>query len=216
MNAFLRWLFRAYVALAAYVVTLLLLVAAALFLGGHLHRAGLRSAWQAYRGKSPAVEPSARAERSPADGLAERERILEKRTQELQKLEDRATARLAMIRAEQETLERKRQESLAAAAAAKKAQDDAAQANSDAELSANVPILSRMEAPGIVAFLKAGDDARFVRYLRALRPGKAAEVLEAIRTDPQFEGEFRRVPPEALAGTKTRADKLLEEFKKAP
>ena len=56
----------------------------------------------------------------------------------------------------------------------------------------------------------------FVRYLRALRPGKAAEVLEAIRTDPQFEDEFRRVPQEAPAGTKTRSERLLEEFKKAP
>jgi hypothetical protein len=214
MKDFFGWLLRAYIALAAYAATLLLLVLGAMFLGGVLSGARVQAAWQAYRGILPPVERSAPT--TPADGLAERERILEKRTQELQKLDDRATARLAMIRAEQETLERKRQEFLAAAAAGKKAQDEAAQANSDAELSANLPILSRMETPGIVAVLKAGDDARFVRYLRALRPGKAAEVLEAIRTDPQFEDEFRRVPPEAPAGSKTRAERILEEFKKVP
>ena len=113
-------------------------------------------------------------------------------------------------------LERKRKEAVAAAADAKKAQDELALTKSDAELAANVPILSRMEAPGIVSVLKSGDDARFVRYLRALRPGKAAEGLEALRVDPQLEDEFRRVPPDAPPGTKTRTERLNEEFKKAP
>jgi hypothetical protein len=214
MSSIFGRLLKAYAALAAFGMTLLLLVIAALVLNGALTRERVRESFQVLRGRAPA--PVRSAEPPPSDGLAERERILEKRTQELQKLEERTASRLTMIRAEQETLERKRQDALTASAAAKKAQDEAAQANSDAELSANVPILSRMEAPGIVAVLKAGDDARFVRYLRALRPGKAAEVLEAVRTDPQFEDEFRRLPPEAPAGTKTRADRLLEEFKKAP
>jgi hypothetical protein len=214
MNSFLSGLLRACTVLAAYAMALLVLVVAILFLSGALTRERVRESYQVLRGRAPlALRP---VEAPPPESLAERERILEKRTQELQKLEERTTARLAMIRAEQETLERKRQESLAAGAAARKAQEDALQANWDAELSANVPILSRMEAPGIISVLKAGDDARFVRYLRALRPGKAAEVLEAIRTDPQFEDEFRRVPPDAPPGTRTRAEKLLEEFKKAP
>src|SRR6185295_11400907 len=97
-----------------------------------------------------------------------------------------------------------------AAEEAKKAQAEFAQTKSDAELSANVPILTRMEAPGIVAVLKSGDDARFVRYLRALRPSKSAEVLEALRTDPQFEDEFRRVPPEAPAGSRPRFERVNE------
>jgi len=155
-------------------------------------------------------------ERKPADGLAERELILEKRTQELQKLDERTATRLALIRAEQDTLEAKRKDAVAAAEEAKKAQAEFAQTKSDAELSANVPILTRMEAPGIVAVLKSGDDARFVRYLRALRPSKSAEVLEALRTDPQFEDEFRRVPPEAPAGSRPRFERLNEEFRKAP
>jgi hypothetical protein len=214
MNTILGRLVKAYVALAAFGMTLLLMVVAALFLSGALTRERVRESLLVLRGRAPAPAPS--VEPPPQNGLAERERILEKRTQELQKLEERTASHLAMIRAEQETLERKRQDALAASAAAKKATDEVSQTNSDAELSANVPILSRMEAPGIVAVLKAGDDARFVRYLRALRPGKAAEVLEAVRTDPQFEDEFRRLPPEAPAGAKTRADRLLEEFKKAP
>ncbi len=214
MIAFLGRLLKAYAVLAAFGMTLLLLVIASLVLSGALKRERVRESFQVLRGRAPA--PVRSVETPAPDALAERERILEKRTQELQKLEERTTERLTMIRAEQETLDRKRQEFLVASSAARKAQDEASQANSDAELSANVPILSRMEAPGIVAVLKAGDDARFVRYLRALRPGKAAEVLEAIRTDPQFEDDFRRVPPEAPAGTKSRADKLLEEFKRAP
>jgi hypothetical protein len=214
MRAIFAWLLRAYVVLSAYAVALFLIVVLALAVGGIGFRPRLKQAWDAFRGKVLAADK--KAEPAPAEGIAERERILEKRTQELQKLEERTTSKLAMIRAEQETLDRKRQEALTASAAAKKALDEAAQANSDAELSANVPILSRMEAPGIVAVLRAGDDARFVRYLRALRPGKAAEVLEAVRSDPQFEDEFRRVPPEAPAGTKTREARILEEFKKAP
>jgi hypothetical protein len=73
-----------------------------------------------------------------------------------------------------------------------------------------------MEAPGIVAVLKDGDDASFVRHLRAMRPSKAAEVLEALRVDPQFEQEFRKVPPDAPAGAKPRMQRLNEEFQKSP
>jgi hypothetical protein len=212
MGGFFQGFLKAYAVLSAYVVTLLLIVVASLFVSGALSRGKVQAAWQALRGTVPL--PERPVEPKPADGVAERELILERRTQELQKLDERVSTRLALLRAEQETAERKRQDALAAAAAAKKAQEELAQGSSDAELAANVPILSRMEAPGIVAVLKTGEDARFVRYLRALRPGKAAEVLEAIRTDPQFEEEFRRVPQEAPPGTKSRADRLHDEMKK--
>ncbi len=212
MDGFLGRLLKAYAALAAYAVGLLLILAAALFWTGALSRGRVQAAWQALRGKAPVVEQA--PDPRPADGVAEREQILERRTQELQKLDERVTARLALLRAEQESADRKRQDALTATADAKKAQEELAQNASDAELAANVPILSRMEAPGIVAILKTGDDARFVRYLRALRPGKAAEVLEAIRSDPQFEEEFRRVPQEAPAGTKSRSEKISDELKK--
>jgi hypothetical protein len=212
MREFIGRLLKAYAVLAGYALVLLAVVAAALFWKGALTRSRVQAAWQALRGGSPAIERP--AETKPGEGIAEREQILERRAQELQKLDERATARLALLRAEQEALERKRQESLAAAADARKAKEDLAQVTSDAELAANLPILSRMEASGIVAVLKAGDDARFVRYLRALRPSKAADVLEALRTDPQFEDEFRRVPQEAPPGTKTRAERINDELKK--
>lgn len=217
MKSFLVGLLKAYAVLAAWAVAILAMVVVVLFWRGALTGPRVEAALQALRGRSaPPPAPPAPAEKKPADALAEREQILEKRSQDLQKLDERTATRLALIRAEQETLERKRQDAVAAAAEAKKAQEELNQTKSDAELAANVPILSRMEAPGIVSVLKTGDDARFVRYLRALRPGKAAEVLEALRTDPQFEDEFRRVPSDAPPGTKSRAERLNEEFRKAP
>ena len=213
MKSLLGGLLKVYAVLAAWAVGVAAVVVAVLLWRGTITGPRVDAAWQALHGRTPEIKPVV-VEKKPSDSLAERERILEQRSQELQKLDERAATRLALIRAEQDTLDRKRQEAAAAAAEAKKAQEELALSKSDAELSANVPILSRMEAPGIVSVLKSGDDARFVRYLRALRPGKAAEVLEALRTDPQFEGEFRRVPPDAPPGTKTRAERLNEEFSK--
>ena len=212
MKNLLAGLLKIYAVLAAWAVAVAAIVVVALFWRGAVTGARVDAAWQALLGRTAAVSPV--VEKKPSDSLAERERILEQRSQELQKVDERAATRLALIRAEQDTLDRKRREADAAAAEAKKAQDDLAQNKSDAELAANVPILSRMEAPGIVSVLKSGDDARFVRYLRALRPGKAAEVLDALRTDPQFEDEFRRVPADAPPGTKTRVERLNEEFRK--
>jgi hypothetical protein len=214
MKDLLRGILKAYAAAAAYVVAVFFLITAVLFLTGAITGERLDAAFQALRGRRP--ETFVVAEKKPADGLAEREEILEKRTQEVQKLEERTVARLSLIRAEQDTLERKRTESDAAAAEAKRAQREFAAVKSDAELDANLPILTRMEAPGIVAVRKDGDDARFVRHLRAMRPSKAAEVLEALRVDPQFEQEFRKVPGDAPPGTKPRMQRLNEEFQKTP
>ena len=58
-----------------------------------------------------------------------------------------------------------------------------------------------MEAPGIVALVRDWDEARIVRYLRAMRPSKAAEVLDAMRADPRMAA---RLPA------------IQEELKKAP
>ena len=213
MKNFILWLLKAYAVVAAYAVALLAVVVLVLIGNGALTGERIRAAFQTLRGRPGPVEPAVPATK-PSDSIGEREQILEKRTQELQVLEERVATRLALIRAEQETLDRKRQEAAAAAVEAKKAQEELAQTKSDAELAANVPILSRMETPGIISVLKTGDDARFVRTLRALRPGKAAEVLEALRTDPQFEEEFRRVPPDAPPGTKTRFERISDELKK--
>jgi hypothetical protein len=214
MREFLAGLLKAYAVAAAYAVALVAVVVLVLFAQGALTGERVRAAFQTLRTAPPAPEPAAAPK--PAGGVAEREQILEKRMEELRALDERTATRLSLIRAEQEALDRKRQEAGAASAEAKKAQEEFALVKSDAELASNVPILSRMEAPGIVSVLKAGDDARFVRYLRALRPGKAAEVLEALRSDAQFDEEFRRVPPEAPPGTKSRFDRLNEEFQKVP
>src|SRR3954464_4106599 len=117
MKELLRGLLKAYAAAAGYAVAVLFLVAAVLFLTGAITGERLDAAFQALRGRRP--ESPVVAEKKPSDGLAEREEILEKRTRELQKLEERTLARLSLIRAEQESLERKRAESDAAAAEAK-------------------------------------------------------------------------------------------------
>ena len=214
MKELLVWLLKGYAAIAGYAVAVFLLVTAVLFGTGAVTGARVDAAFEALRGRGPA--PVTVAERKPAEDLPERELILEKRTQELQKLEERAGARLSLIKAEQEALERQRREAEAVLAEAKRVRQDTASEKSDAELAANVPILSRMEPAGVVGMLKDGDDARFVRHLRAMRPTKAAEVLEALRTDPQFEQEFRRVSADAPAGSKSRVQRLNEEFQKTP
>jgi hypothetical protein len=214
MKEFLGWLLKGYLALSGYAVAVLLLVAAVLTGSGALTAERLGAAFEALRGRAPA--PVVVTERRPTDDLSEREQILEKKTQEVQKLEDRAGARLSLIKAEQEALDRKRAEAETVLAEATRVQQEAVASKSDAELAANVPILSRMEPAGVVAFLKDGDDARFVRHLRAMRATKAAEVLDALRTDPQFEQDFRRVPPDAPEGAKPRVQRLHEEFQKSP
>ncbi len=216
MKQLLGTLLKAYAALAGYAVAVMALILAVLAGSGALTGERVRAAFEALRGRAPAAPAVAAPAKKPAEDLPEREQILERRSQELQKLEERAALRVSLLKAEQEALDRKRAEAEAVLAEAQRARREASDAKSDEELAATVPILSRMDAAGVVAILKDGDDARFVRHLRALRPAKAAEVLEALRTDPQFEQEFRRVPPEAPPGTKPRAQRLNEEFLKSP
>jgi hypothetical protein len=214
MKELLSGVLKAYAAAAGYAVAVFFLIVAVLLLTGAITGERLDAAFNALRGRRP--ESPVAMEKKPSDGLVEREQILEKKTLELQKLEERTLARLSLIKAEQESLDRLRKTAETASAEAKAAQKEFSTLKSDAELDVNLPILSRMEAPGIVAVLKDGDDGRFVRHLRAMRPSKAAEVLEVLRVDPQFEQEFRRVPPDAPAGTKPRMQRLNEEFQKTP
>jgi hypothetical protein len=147
--------------------------------------------------------------RQSADGLARRE-------EELRRLDVRVAARQAQVEADRLRV--------AEAAARLKAdrekfeleRQETVQTKTDADLAANVPILSKMDAASIVAVLKGWDDATFVRYLRALKPSKAAEAIDAVQNDPRFEPEFRRLPPGAPRGARTRAELLMEEFRKAP
>ncbi len=214
MRELLIRVLKAYAVVAGYAVAVVALIAVILLSTGAINGERVNAAFDALRGRKPEAAPT--AVRPAAPDLPEREQILEQRSRELQKLEERIGARLSLMKAEQEALDRKRGDVDAAAAELQKAQAVVTAEKSDAEISANVPILSRMEPAGIVAVLKDGDDARFVRHLRAMRPTKAAEVLEALRTDPQFEQEFRRVPADAPPGSKARMQRLNEEFQKTP
>ena len=86
----------------------------------------------------------------------------------------------------------------------------------DAEIQANVPIFAKMEGVAILSLMKGWENPRIVRYLRALKASKAAEVLEAMRMDPLFERNFRQPPPGADPESPTRFDLVMEEFKKVP
>ncbi len=218
MVNFFGMLVRAYAALSGYVVALLLILVVVL-LGTHtLSPERVKEALAVLRRKpEAAAKAAAPGAPKPAEAPSpERERQLERKAEELRRLEDRVGSQIAQMRGEQEALEKRRQDALAAEAAALKARQGLARAESDAEMTANLPILSKMDGAGIVGLLKGWNDPRIVKYLRALKPGKAAEVIEAIRTDPQFEEEFRRVPADAPPGTKSRAERLSEEFSKAP
>ena len=218
MRKLLAWLLRGYMFAAAYVLALGAVAVLALLWSGSLSAERLSAAFRALRGSSelpPAPPPALPPPRRSSDA-AEREAILERKEQDLRKLEERALGRLSQIGAEQEALESRRRAADDASVEAKRALDELARSRNDAELAANVPILSRMEAPAIIGWMKGWDDASFLRHLRALRPGKAAEVLEALQSDPQFEEEFRRVPSDAPPGTRSRAERLSEEMKKTP
>ena len=102
MKNFLLGLLKAYAILAAWAVAVVSIVVGALFWGGTLSPSRLKLAYETLRGKPPAVaEPAAPAR--PAESVAEREQILEQRSRELRKLDERTGVRLALIRAEQET-----------------------------------------------------------------------------------------------------------------
>jgi hypothetical protein len=207
MRKTLEVLIRAYAAFAAYAVALTALIALVLFATGSIDGARVRAAVEALR-RGPPPAPAAAA---PASASAQ-----DPRRAELRRLEEHAADTLAKIRGERELLDAQRREAAATIAEAKKTREEMARVRNDAEIEANLPMLSKLDAAGIIAILRESDDARFVRYLRALRPSKAAEVLEALRTDPQFEADFRRVAVGAPAGAKPRVEQLNEELKKAP
>jgi hypothetical protein len=198
MKNFFSSILKGYAMVAACALALAVLIVAVLFWRGALTGERIQAAVAVLRAKSPVPEAAS----------APKDEFPEKKFRELQRLEDRVVAQMALLKAEQEMMGRKRRESLAVVAEAKKAQADLAQAGTDGELEANLPILSRMDGAGIVVLMKSWDDARFVRHLRALKPAKAAEVVAAIQSDPRFEQEFRQAQP----GTKTRAERLAEEL----
>lgn len=199
----LAWAARVYAAVAAFTGVLVAAVAAVLWATGSVTADRLRAAAEALRAPAPAVRTaSAAAPAAPSAGAAP----------ELEVLEAFVSARLLELKRAREDLERQRREVREAQARVRKEGEARAAAAVEAELAANVPIFSRLEGADLAALLRGWEDAAIVRYLRALRPSKAAEVLEALRTGPEFEEEFRRGAP----GKKPRLEAILEEFRKAP
>jgi hypothetical protein len=221
MKNLLGALLRAYAAIAAYLVALVAAVVGVLFVTGALSTERLRKSVAVLRTPREKT-PERRAvlsddERREFDKTQrQRQETLDLRERDLQKLESRATGLLAQIRKDQDDLDRNRTKLREDQDQLRKDREVLAAARTDQEIAVNLPILSKMDGAGIVSIMKGWDDPRFVRYLRAMKPAKAAEVLETVRTDPDFETEFRRVPEDAPPGTKTRAERLVEEFKRVP
>lgn len=208
-------LWRWYAAASGLVMAGLVVAGAALFSSGALEPARLAAAAAVLRnGPAPAPVPAAA---TPAEAAGrEAAESLVRREDELRRLEGRIAARQAQLDAERARfLEEGARLKTEREAFDLRRRDDA-QGGIDADLAANVPILSRMDGASIVAALRGWDDVSFVRTLRALKPGKAAEVIDALQNDAAFEQEFRRLPAGAPRGARTRAELLMEEFKKAP
>lgn len=200
MRQVLIGMVRAYAAVAAFTGILLAGVTGVLFATGSLTAERLRAAAAALRAPRPAEVPAAPPAAAP--GAPE----------DLEVLEALVSARLLQLEREREDLERRRSELRAAEARARREAEGQALAAVEAELAANVSIFSRLEGDALAALLRGWDDATIARTLRALRPSKAAEVLEALRTAPEFEEEFRRAAP----GKKPRLEGILEELRKPP
>ncbi len=224
MKKALAILKRAYVAGAAWAVALAALLGAILFATGTITWSGVEDAVAALRKRRP--PPPARGVPREKDATEEEirlksareafEREKEMRDAELKRLDDRVTLRLAELEKERKGIEEKRREHEAQLEAVRKGIQSAEAAKFAQELEANLPILMRMDGATVLALMKGWDDARIVRYLRSMRPAKAAEVLEAMNADALFEQDFRLPPPGTPPGTPTRAQRLMEAFAKAP
>ncbi|HLF93249.1 MAG TPA: hypothetical protein VJB14_07300 [Planctomycetota bacterium] len=214
-------LVKAYAAVAAYTMLLLAIIAAVLLGSGTLSPERVKEAVQVLRTpkeksveRTPTLTDEARKELEKTQ--RQRQETLVLREKDLQKLEARLTGELVQVRRGRDDVEKARKDLKDDREQLKKDQEALAASKIDAEITANLPILSKMDGVGVVSLMKGWDDARFVRYLRAMKPAKAAEVLDTVRGDPQFEAEFRRLPEDAPPGAKSRADRLMDEFKKAP
>ncbi len=205
----MRGFWNVYSAAAGLLLAALIAIGVALFAAGAVDGERLEAALRGLREGPPAP---AEAPKAPAPAAAEGTG----KEEDLRRLEGRVTARLAQVDAERARLAEETARLRADREAFERRRLASTQGGSDADLAANVPILSRMDGASIVTVLQGWDDATFVRYLRALKPGKAAEVIDALQNDPSFEQEFRRPPPGAPRGTRPRAALLMEEFKKAP
>jgi septal ring factor EnvC (AmiA/AmiB activator) len=205
-----RWLERSWVVwrgVSAAGALFLSLLALFLLVSGTVPPARVKDAARALAGKGRAALPPPPGAPGQAEWkrLAETQRqgeaVLRKRRAEVEKLDAVASARLSALEAERRRLEEERRAGEEESARLRQRLESLAAVEIDAEMQANLPIFSRMDGAAILARVKGWDDARLARYLRAMRPGKAAEVLEAMGLDPEF---------------RPRADRVMEELKRPP
>ena len=183
-------LWRAWSGLWGVLGAALLASAAGLLVAGAFDGPRVAAAARALRGDAPPAPVPA----PPGEDESVRrghEASLAARRAELDRLEARVLAGFARMEAD-------------------RARAVAAPAASAAEPTSAAPVLARLDAGGVVDVLRGGDDASFARALRGLRPSLAAEVLEALRSDPALEAEFRKPGP----GGRSRRDRILDEFRK--
>lgn len=180
---------------------------AALWAAGALSADRLEAAARALRGETAAA-PAPRAEDEALKRQSEA--ALEQRRQELERLDARLAARQAQLDAD-----RARADEAAARFQAERQRLETQRAQAgvgEAEAAANAAIFDRMDPADLIALLKRWDNDAFVLHLRAMRPSRAAEILELLQRDPRFE-EFRRPSPGSPKGAPTRLDAILNQMK---
>jgi len=134
------------------------------------------------RGPEPAAEQEAFRRR-----VLEFEQTRERREQELRQRE--LVARSSLVRAEADRA--------AAEAAKRDAEALAAQTKLPSsrarEFDAQVELLSRIEPTTASAIMKGWTDGQVATYLRAMRPSRGAEIVDAMRTDPVWQERLPRI-----------------------
>jgi len=178
MNQSSSWIARAYGVLALGVIPAMLL-GALLVLFVEVPPSRRARAWSALWGEPGTTEEeSKRLERRHAE-LTESNR----------RLADGATARETELRRREMMAE-----ALLARALASQASAPAAAAPVQGEdFEANVDLLNRVEPATAVGMVKAWDDAAVVAYVRAMKPARAAEVVNRLAADPEFKERLPRI-----------------------
>lgn len=180
MSRALRLLGRVYLILAAAVLPAA--AGAALLLAVAVPAEGRFRAWQALTGRAPLAEGEAEARfharrRQELDDIARRrDEDFRARQAALDDLDRMARATLSRAAAERQEAERLR------AAAAPGGPFDA-----------NVELLNRVEPATAVALMRSWEDAANSAYLRALRPSRAAEIVDLLAADPAFKERLPRI-----------------------
>ncbi len=178
MSQNISWIVRTYRVLALGVIPALL-VGALLVLFVEISPERRARAWAALRG-----DPGATGEET---------RRLERRRLELtdgnRRLADGAAAREAELRRREMMAEALLARALASQAAAPA---PAAPVHGE-EFEANVDLLNRLEPATAAGLIKSWDDPAVGAYVRAMKPARAAEIVNRLAADPDFKDRLPRI-----------------------